>query len=347
MARLALLVTLLSYVVSPQLVPGVYSTTFTFVNKCDYTVWPGILSNAGEQPLSSTGFALDSGGRFWGRTHCSQDSSGKFSCLTGDCGSGQLECSGSGAAPPATLAEFTLDGTGGMDFFDVSLVNGYNLPMLVAPQGGSGQNCTSTGCVVDMNGACPSELKVTSSDGSGGVACKSACEAFQQPQYCCSGAYNTPQTCKPSSYSELFKSACPKAYSYTYDDSTSTFTCADADYVITFCPPRSTSQKPSSSSSASSLDQASPDSVTASSPFDEGVEEKSGVPLRYAVAVSVAVGAAVWLVWDRFGCSDDTATPQGQSIKIINTCSNFEPCPREGHCRSLRPHLGWQMEQLS
>ncbi|KAF8023565.1 hypothetical protein BT93_F0928 [Corymbia citriodora subsp. variegata] len=248
MARLALLVTLLSYVVSPQLVPGVYSTTFTFVNKCDYTVWPGILSNAGVQPLSPTGFALDSGasksldapaswgGRFWGRTHCSQDSSGKFSCLTGDCGSGQLECSGSGAAPPATLAEFTLDGAGGMDFFDVSLVDGYNLPMLVAPQGGSGQNCTATGCVVDLNRACPTELKVTSSDGSGGVACKSACEAFQQPQYCCSGAYSTPQTCKPSSYSELFKSACPKAYSYAYDDSTCTFTCAGADYVITFCP---------------------------------------------------------------------------------------------------------------
>ena len=216
-------------------------------------MWPGILSNAGVSPLSTTGFVLQSGkstpvtapagwgGRFWGRTLCSQDSAGKFSCVTGDCGSGKLECAGSGAKPPATLAEFTLDGAGGLDFFDVSLVDGYNVPMLVVPNGGSGGgNCSATGCVEDLNGACPSELKVMSEDGKEGVACKSACEAFGSPQYCCSGAYGTPDTCKPSSYSQIFKSACPRAYSYAYDDKTSTFTCANADYTITFCPAPST-----------------------------------------------------------------------------------------------------------
>ncbi|KAK4771539.1 hypothetical protein SAY87_032071 [Trapa incisa] len=267
--------------ISLLLLQGVQSTTFTFVNKCEYTVWPGILSNAGVPPLSTTGFVLQNGetktltapaswgGRFWGRTYCTEDSStGKFSCLTGDCGSGQIDCSGSGAIPPATLAEFTLDGAGGLDFFDVSLVDGYNLPMLVAPVGGSGQNCTSTGCVADLNTACPTELRVASSDGSDALACKSACEAFQQPEYCCSGAYNTPQTCKPSSYSELFKSACPRAYSYAYDDSTSTFTCADADYTITFCPSPNTSQKSSSST----------DPATSSSPaFNNGTMVYEGV----------------------------------------------------------------------
>ncbi|KAK4786954.1 hypothetical protein SAY86_010787 [Trapa natans] len=241
-------------IVSALLLHGAWSTTtFTFVNKCDYTVWPGILSNAGQPPLSPTGFVLQNGesraltaptswgGRFWGRTYCSDDpSTGKFSCLTGDCGSGKLECSGNGATPPATLAEFTLNGAGGLDFFDVSLVDGYNLPMQVVPQGGSGKNCASTGCPADLNTACPKELRVlpasTGGSGSEGIACMSACEAFQQPQYCCSGAYNTPKTCSPSSYSELFKSACPRAYSYAYDDSTSTFTCSGADYTITFCP---------------------------------------------------------------------------------------------------------------
>ncbi|CAN1824566.1 Thaumatin-like protein 1 [Linum perenne] len=235
----------------------VLSTTFTITNECDYTVWPGILSNADAPPLSTTGFPLQKGetrsisppaswgGRLWGRTHCSQDSTdGKFSCLTGDCGSGKMECSGSGAIPPATLAEFKLDGYDGQDFFDVSLVDGYNLPILVSPSGGSGQNCSSTGCVVDLNGACPSALKVTSGAGEG-VACKSACEAFQQPEYCCSGAYATPDTCKPSSYSMAFKNACPRAYSYAYDDKTSTFTCTSADYAITFCPTPNTSQKAS------------------------------------------------------------------------------------------------------
>ncbi|KAK0576923.1 hypothetical protein LWI29_025421 [Acer saccharum] len=219
------------------------------LNKCDYTVWPGILSNADAPPLSTTGFALQKGesrtisvptywgGRMWGRTHCSQDSTGKFSCLTADCGSGKLECSGSGAAPPATLAEFKLDGYGGQDFYDVSLVDGYNLQMLVVPQGGDGPNCTTTGCLVDLNGACPSELKVMSVDGKDGVACKSACEAFREPQHCCNGEYSTPDTCKPSSYSQAFKSACPHAYSYAYDDKTITFACSSSpDYTITFCP---------------------------------------------------------------------------------------------------------------
>ncbi|CAA3029265.1 Hypothetical predicted protein [Olea europaea subsp. europaea] len=236
-------------------VTGVYSAaTFTIVNKCEFTVWPGILSNAGIAPLSTTGFSLQKGeartidapsawgGRLWGRTLCSEDSTGKFSCITGDCGSGKMECVGGGATPPATLAEFTLDGSGGMDFYDVSLVDGYNVPMLVIPQGGSGANCTSTGCVVDLNGVCPSELRVTSSDGDN-VACKSACEAFGQEKYCCSGAYATPDTCTPSSYSQIFKSACPRAYSYAYDDKTSTFTCAGVDYIITFCPAPNTSQK--------------------------------------------------------------------------------------------------------
>ncbi|KAL2348614.1 hypothetical protein Fmac_002614 [Flemingia macrophylla] len=237
-----------------QFLAGSYSTTFTIVNKCSYTVWPGILSGAGTSPLSTTGFALQPGdsnaiavpaawsGRLWGRTLCTQDAAtGKFTCVTGDCGSSTMECNGGGAVPPATLAEFTLNGAGGLDFFDVSLVDGYNLPITVEPQGGSGGgNCSATGCVVDLNTPCPAELKVTSNGGEG-VACKSACEAFDDPRYCCSGAYATPDTCKPSSYSQFFKSACPRAYSYAYDDGSSTFTCASADYTITFCPSPSTS----------------------------------------------------------------------------------------------------------
>lgn len=217
---------------------GVLGATFKFVNKCDYTVWPGIL---GTSTLDSTGFELTKGnsrslqapngwsGRFWGRTGCNFDGSGHGSCATGDCGSGQVECNGAGATPPATLAEFTL-GSGSQDFYDVSLVDGYNLQMVVEVNGGSG-SCATTGCVEDLNRRCPNELKV---DGGGG--CKSACDAFGTPEYCCKGAYDTPAACGPSAYSQLFKSACPRSYSYAYDDATSTFTCTGADYTVTFCP---------------------------------------------------------------------------------------------------------------
>ena len=102
--------------------------------------------------------------------------------------------------------------------------------MIVEVKGGSGE-CLSTGCEVDLNLSCPAELRVDS-----GGACRSACEAFGADQFCCSGVYASPKSCQPSAYSQVFKSACPRAYSYAFDDATSTFTCTGADYVLTFCP---------------------------------------------------------------------------------------------------------------
>ncbi|MFS8006832.1 putative Thaumatin family [Helianthus anomalus] len=216
----------------------VSSVSFTFKNKCDATVWVGVLSNNGMTPLKPTGFSLQKGesrvlhapssywgGKFWGRTNCSQDSVGKFKCATGDCGSGKIECAGASATPPATLIEFTIEGDVGSVFFDVSLVDGFNLPVLVS----SSSNCTSAGCTADLNGRCPSELKVMNSEGEV-VACKSACLAFgQQQEYCL----------KPSFYSQLFKNACPQSSTYA-DDLTATVTCTGADYNLTFCPTSTT-----------------------------------------------------------------------------------------------------------
>ncbi|GAB2279458.1 hypothetical protein Dimus_014097 [Dionaea muscipula] len=237
----------------------VNSATLTLVNECTYTVWPGILSSAGEPALSTTGLALQSGnsteisassswsGRVWGRTLCSLNSTtNRFSCLTADCGTGTVACSGNGASPPATLVELTLGGYNGNDYYDVSLVDGYNLPMSVDPVGGTG-NCTAAGCYADLNESCPTSLRVVNEAGDDGesVACRSACDAFGDAEYCCSGAYASPDTCKPTSYSEYFKSACPAAYSYAFDDATSIFTCSGADYVITFCPTAATTTKKS------------------------------------------------------------------------------------------------------
>ncbi|KAM3277136.1 hypothetical protein ACQJBY_045135 [Aegilops geniculata] len=255
-----------------SLLPAALSTTFTLTNSCAYTVWPGLLSGSGTPTLPTTGFALAPGesraveapsawsGRMWGRTLCATGADGRFACATCDCGSGAVECAGGGAAPPCSLAEFTLAGSGGNDFYDVSLVDGSNIPMAVLPQGGGGAGCGATGCLADLNGPCPADLRVTGPDGAG-IACKSACEAFGRPEDCCSGAFaGGPEACRPSSYSMFFKNACPRAYSYAYDDATSTFTCASgtAAYLVVFCPAAMSSLKSSVVSTSTSTSTSPP-----------------------------------------------------------------------------------------
>lgn len=71
-------------------------------------------------------------GRIWARTGCN----GQFNCETGNCGNSE-QCSGRGGEPPASLAEFTLNGNGGQDYYDVSLVDGYNLPVSISPDEGT------------------------------------------------------------------------------------------------------------------------------------------------------------------------------------------------------------------
>ncbi|KAH6772950.1 Pathogenesis-related thaumatin superfamily protein [Perilla frutescens var. hirtella] len=223
---------------------GSNAAVFTLHNRCKETIWPGTQSGAGHPLLINGGLQLNPNettnivaptgwsGRFWARSGCKFDKSGKQgNCTTGDCG-GLLQCGGIGGAPPASLAEFTLDSP--EDFYDVSLVDGFNMPVSVIPSGGSG-DCSAVNCRSDLNLQCPEKLQVRLDGGGETVACKSACLAFNQPQYCCTGAYNNPQICKPSTYSEVFKKACPTAYSYPYDDATSVFTCKGAKYLIIFC----------------------------------------------------------------------------------------------------------------
>ncbi|XP_059668988.1 thaumatin-like protein 1b [Cornus florida] len=228
-------------------ITGAHLATFTFTNNCLYTIWPGTLTGGGGAQLSSTGFKLASKassslnvpipwtGRFWARTSCSADASGKFTCQTANCASDQVSCNGAGAIPPATLVELTLAANNGQDFYDISLVDGFNLPVSITPQGGTSDSSTSS-CPVDVNVDCPADLVVKNSDGAT-ISCKNTCEAFNQPQYCCTGAYNTPETCPPTNYSQYFEGKCPLAYSYAYDDKNSTFTCnGGPNYAITFCP---------------------------------------------------------------------------------------------------------------
>ena len=222
------------------------SGTFTLVNRTSQTIWPGVTGNS---IPNGGGFALDPGasmtfsvpadwsGRIWPRTGCNFDPSGNGSCATGDCGAG-LACNGAGGGSNVTLAEFTLGGGSAPDFYDVSLVDAFNLPIQITPQGGSG--CATAGCTADLLPGCPGQLQQVDSSGTI-VACLSACTVFHEDQACCTGSANTTPTCNPHAASvdsaSYFKTGCPDAFSYAFDTVTSTFTCQGANgYVITFGP---------------------------------------------------------------------------------------------------------------
>jgi Thaumatin family len=218
---------LLSVGKQPPIIPytGGPTRAFTFVNHTGQTIWVG---TQGSVLLNNGGWKLDVGqvdtipvpnswssGRFWGRTECTFDSSGAGSCATGDCG-GHLQCNGAGGVPPASLAEFTLSGGGGNDFYDISYVDGFNVPVIITtsntPSSSDPYRCGDPGCPTDINAICPSQLQKKDAGGKV-VACT-----------------NSP------GYAQLFKKACPTAYSYPYDDATSTFTCHNCNYQITFGP---------------------------------------------------------------------------------------------------------------
>ena len=128
---------------------GTHAATFTVRNNCGFTVWPAATPVGGGTQLNPGGtwtFGVPAGtssGRVWGRTGCSfNGNSGR--CATGDC-AGALSCTLSGQ-PPLTLAEFTIGGGSNQDFYDISVIDGYNLGMAFSCSTGVGLVCRSSSC---------------------------------------------------------------------------------------------------------------------------------------------------------------------------------------------------------
>ena len=176
---------------------------------------------------------------------------------------------------PVTLAEFTMDGGDGQSYYDISLVDGYNLPIAIVLQAGSNSsfqsippNITNPSCVAspgnlnpntnywpyssgqstflntnstsplpfdtnttadDVSNWCPWDLQVNPPQKPGdGVypypddniqrpvfdPCYSACSKYRDDADCCTGSYNSPQSCQPGDYSKAAKGVCPDVYSY-------------------------------------------------------------------------------------------------------------------------------------
>lgn len=119
-------------------------------------------------------------------------------------------------------------------FYDVSVVDGYNLPISVSTKPAD-RKCWIGGCAKSINSVCPPELQVLDQSGAI-IACKSACLAFDLDVFCCRNSYGKPQKCKASMYSQMFKDACPSYFSYAYDSPPPLVNCYSKEYVITFCP---------------------------------------------------------------------------------------------------------------
>ena len=224
---------------------------FTFVNETTQTIWVAASPGNAPNTLSVTGWKVPAGGhvstivpnhwngRIWGRTGCRFNAAGRGHCETGDCG-GRFQCTGFGSIP-TTLAEYDLDAWDNLDFYDVSMVDGSNLPMYINWTGGRGKDqiardgCAPSGCTRSVQ--CPRALQVRARGVV--VACISACARFGTDQYCCRGPWSSRANCQPAQrpidYAAVFKKAEPYAYSYVDDDKTSVFTCTGTcNYRIVF-----------------------------------------------------------------------------------------------------------------
>ncbi|WCJ20850.1 Pathogenesis-related thaumatin superfamily protein [Euphorbia peplus] len=225
-----------------------HEVTLHIRNKCSFPIWPATAPNTGHPVIAEGGFYLPSGqtqhivapwdwsGRIWARTCCnfnhSATSNWQPACETGDC-DGRLACNGLIGKPPVTLIELALQ-PNKPNFYDVSLVDGYNLPVSVTDKQMS-PKCSIRGCEKSLIHSCPPELQVVDKDGEV-VACKSACLAFNLDSFCCRNEYGSPGKCKASVYSKMFKQACPAYFSYAFDSPSPLISCAGKEYFITFCP---------------------------------------------------------------------------------------------------------------
>ena len=221
----------------------------TINNYCSETIWvgafPGVSSGTitgGSNPgtiSTLSGWELDANatatvtvpdnwsGRFWGRTGCSFNSSGVCDpqnitvngnnyviancCDTGGCqdGSGNfvLNCGGTGL-PPATLAEFTL-AAGGLDNYDVSMVDGGNIPVEIIPDPSDYDCATNGNCI--FTGNLPGKNSSTCTQDSDcyalfGFGYKWKCDPAQKlcvnPFFCGSPGCTDTNGCAPSGITE-------------------------------------------------------------------------------------------------------------------------------------------------
>ncbi|KAL3808855.1 hypothetical protein ACJIZ3_000201 [Penstemon smallii] len=205
---LPLLISILS---TTFLITCTNAATFDITNRCSYAVWAAASPGGGRRLDSGQAWQINVAPGtlrhcIWGRTNCNFDGNGRGQCETGDCNG------------------FALNQPNNLDFVDISLVDGFNIPVEFSPTTGV---CRNLRCTAPINDQCPNELRAP-----GG--CNNPCTVYNTNEYCCT---NGPGSCGPTPLSRFFKERCPDAYSYPQDDPTSLFTCpAGTNYRVVFCP---------------------------------------------------------------------------------------------------------------
>ena len=232
-------------------------------------------------------------GSFQPRSNCHNDSAGNYvcdyeqhTCRAYQDGQGKIQCGGHGITD-AIKGEINFD-ENGVDTYDVSAVDGFNIPVTIELVPGTytaegltpaAYACTKSGTDYDLkaqigvgnwSNLSTDKLVVKNSAGNA-ITVRSACSyasalnhknnpVFDEKdlltnETCCKLPWGSAQDytkngnikCDPSGWPEdintaaFFKYYLPPAYSYAYDDHTSTYTCKNKDestltrYVVTFC----------------------------------------------------------------------------------------------------------------
>jgi hypothetical protein len=182
------------------------SHLFTIHNNCTETIWVAILGNPGFQSIMGGGFVMAQAGppvvvtvpfgwqgRMWARIGCRFNDSGTCNppyqpcCASGSCLQADrtfgLYCADSGISP-TSLIEMSLDNDspfGPYDDYDVSLVDGWSVPLSINPVAGTYNPlpdpgvqtpwCQFAGCYASPQ--CPASLAVNGTS----LSCYSPCQA--------------------------------------------------------------------------------------------------------------------------------------------------------------------------
>ncbi|KAM0753670.1 Osmotin, thaumatin-like protein [Meredithblackwellia eburnea MCA 4105] len=291
---------------------------FTFKNNCGYTVWPAITNYleatySGPRgwkapPATSTTVSVPHqvNVRTWARRDCSFDGKGVGGCASGDAG-GLLQPA-DGTTGSVNIGEINLNTDGkGIDWWDVSYVMGFNVPVKIAPDG-----CKAVNCPKDLNPSCPNDALKQKNASGHTVGCLQACFAGynigsggkDNSNQCCSGSFfGGLAQCPVSGYDfySFFKGGCEQAYAYPYDDvkggTPVVYTCdatKNPGYTITFCPPAVLAE--ATTLAPGDLNLASPTAGASTSALDKIEGETMYVLVGAGLLIAVIIGGTVWYI---------------------------------------------------